>query len=113
MDDFNVSTLTDSRNEYSALFVNKVSPLIAQGIRSLFNEAHSLCKENDEDEKYLMTFQNFLGRVAKWNQEIVNIETERIVKESGCSYLEDLLTCIHIAQLKILTSVRVGQKQKK
>jgi hypothetical protein len=28
-------------------------------------------------------------------------------------YLEELITCVHIIQLKILTSMRVGQKQKK
>ena len=27
-------------------------------------------------------------------------------------YLEDLITCVHIVQLKALTSIRVGQKQK-
>ena len=32
---------------------------------------------------------------------------------SKCNYLEDLLTCVHITQLKILTSIRVSQKQKK
>ena len=113
MDDFNTSSLTESRNEYCALFINKLTPLLVQGIHSIFDEAHKLCIDNDEDEKYLMTFQNFLGRISKWNQDLVNTETERIIQESGCSYLEDLLTCVHITQLKILTSVRVGQKQKK
>jgi len=113
MDDFTVSTLTDSRNEYSAMFVSKITPHVLQGIHSIFNEAVTLCKENDEDEKYLMTFQNFLGRVAKWNQDIVERESERIMKNSGCDYLEDLLTCVHVTQLKILTNMRVGQTQKK
>lgn len=113
MDDFNLSTLTESRNEYCALLVNKMTPLIIQGIYSIYNEAKKLCEDNDEDEKYLMTFQNFLGRVPKWNQEIVNTETKRIQETSGCKYLEDLLTCVHVTQLKVLTSVRVGQKQKK
>ena len=113
MDDFNVSSLTESRNEYCALFINKLTPLLIQGINSIFDEAYKLCADNDESEKYLMTFQNFLGRISKWNQDLVSTETERIIQESGCSYLEDLLTCVHITQLKILTSVRVGQKQKK
>ena len=60
-----------------------------------------------------MTFQNFLGRISKWNQDIIVTETNRIKENSGCSYLEDLLSCVHITQLKMLTSVRVGQKQKK
>jgi hypothetical protein len=72
-----------------------------------------LCKENNEMEKYLMTFQNFITRVPKWNQTIIETEKKRICDKSGCAYLEDLITCVHIIQLKILTVMRVGQKQKK
>jgi hypothetical protein len=113
MDDFNIGSLTESRNEYSSLFVIKLTPCLIQGITSIFNDACELCIENNEDEKYLMTFQNLLGRVIKWNQEIIHNETDRIIKETNCNYLEDLLTCVHVTQLKILTNVRVGTKQKK
>jgi len=113
MDDYNVSVLTEAKNEYMARLVSILSPLIIQGIKSIFKEAWMLCLENDEEGKYLMTFQNFLSRVPKWNSTIINEETERIVKNSKCNYLEDLLTCVHVTQLKILTSVRVAQKQKK
>ena len=112
MDDFNLHNLTESRNEYSALLISKLSPHIFEGIRSIFKEAYDLCKANDETEKYLMTFQNFLSRVSKWNQELINVETERISSKSNCSYLEDLLSCVYINQLKILTTMRVGSKQK-
>lgn len=113
MDDFTVNSLTESRNEYSALLIGKLTPCIIQGINAIFNDACELCVQNDEDEKYLMTFQNFLARVTKWNPEIIQRETERIVLESNCQYLEDLLTCVHITQLKVLTNIRVGSKQKK
>jgi hypothetical protein len=113
MDDFKLANLSEAQNEYSARLINTITPFIRQGIQSIFNEAYKLCDENDEKEKYLMTFQNFLSRVSKWNNSLVEQETERIIRESKCSYLEDLLTCVHVTQLKVLTSVRVGQKQKK
>jgi len=113
MDDFNLTTLTESRNEYCALLITKLTPCLIQGIYSIFNESCELCIQNDEDEKYLMTFQNFLGRVTKWNKEIIQLETERIIKESNCNYLEDLITCVHVTQLKILTNIRASSKQKK
>jgi hypothetical protein len=69
--------------------------------------------ENDEVNKYLMTFQELLTRVPKWNNEIISTERKRIIERSGCNYLEDLITCVHIIQLKVLTCVRVGNKQKK
>jgi hypothetical protein len=82
-------------------------------VRSLLNEAVRLCTENNEPAKYLMTFQNLLSRVPKWNANIVEEERARIVEKSGCAYLEDLLTCVHIIQLKVLTCIRVGNRQKK
>lgn len=113
MDDFQLSGLNETKNEYSSLLVTKITPCIIQGIYSIFKEALKLCVDNEEEEKYLMTFQNFLGRVTKWNQEMINHETERIIRQTNCSYLDDLLTCVHITQLKILTCIRVGKKQKK
>ena len=113
MDDFTVSSLTESRNEYSMLFITKVAPIIAHGFESMFEDTIQLCKDNDEEEKYLMAFQNFLARVPKWNKTIIENEVNRIKEESNCEYLGDLLTCVHVTQLKILTNVRVGQKQKK
>ena len=72
-----------------------------------------MCSTNNELDKYLMTFQNLLSRIPKWNSEIIEDERKRIIETSGCNYLEDLITCVHIIQLKILTCVRVGNKQKK
>ena len=113
MDDFNISTLHESRNEWSARLISILTPLIIYGYKSILDEAVKLCKENNEMEKYLMTFQNFITRVPKWNQTIIETEKKRICDKSGCAYLEDLITCVHIIQLKILTVMRVGQKQKK
>ena len=113
MDDYNVNVLSEAKNEYSSRLVTILTPLMIEGTKSIFEEACKLCNDNDEDEKYLMTFQNFLSRVPKWNSTIIEEETKRIVTLSQCNYLDDLLTCVHITQLKILTSIRVSQKQKK
>jgi hypothetical protein len=113
MDDFVISNLQESKNEWCARLVSIFTPLVMEGIRSIFNEAWKLCADTDEMNKYLMTFQNLLSRVPKWNSIIVEEERKRIVKRSGCNYLEDLITCVHIIQLKVLTCIRVGNKQKK
>jgi hypothetical protein len=86
---------------------------VIEGFSSIFEESCKLCKDNDEMDKYLMTFQNFIARIPKWNATIVEQERKRIVEKSKCTYLEELVTCVHIIQLKILTAMRVGQKQKK
>jgi hypothetical protein len=113
MDDFNVSSLHESKNEWGARLLTILTPLIIEGFKSIFEESYKLCEDNEETEKYLMTFQNFITRIPKWNSAIIETERKRIVEKSGCSYLEELVTCIHIIQLKLLTAMRVGQKQKK
>ena len=113
MDDFNITSITESKNEWCARFTNILTPCIIEGIKSVFIESDKICSETDEEEKYLMTFQNLLNNIPKWSSQIVETEKERIINSSGCNYLEDLLTCIHITQLKALTISRVGIKQKK
>lgn len=113
MDDFNLNGLQESKNEWSSRLINILTPFVIEGIRSMFNESRKVCTNNNEEEKYLMTFQNFLSRTPKWNSSIIEEEKTRIVQRSNCSYLEDLITCVHIIQLKLLTAVRVGIKQKK
>jgi hypothetical protein len=93
--------------------VSIFTPLVSEGIKSIFNEAWKLCVDTDEVSKYLMTFQNLLSRIPKWNSMIIEEERKRIIERSGCNYLEDLITCVHIIQLKVLTCIRVGNRQKK
>ena len=113
MDDFNVSSLHESKNEWGARLLTILTPLVIEGFKSIFDESVKLCKVNDEMGKYLMTFQNLITRIPKWNPTIIEQERKRIIERSGCGYLEELVTCVHIIQLKLLTAMRVGQKQKK
>ena len=113
MDDFNISTLHESKNEWGSRLITIMTPMIITGFKSILDESIKLCKENNENDKYLMTFQNLVSRIPKWNTQIIETERKRICEKSGCNYLEELITCVHIIQLKILTSMRVGQKQKK
>lgn len=113
MDDYSVTSLYESKNEWASRLVNILTPLIQEGFRSIFDESVKLCVGNKEQDKYLMTFQNLLSRVPKWNPNIIKEETSRIKERSTCGYLEDLITCVHIIHLKCMTVMRVGNKQKK
>ena len=113
MDDYSVTSLYESKNEWASRLVNILTPLIQEGFRSIFDEAVKLCVGSKEQDKYLMTFQNLLSRVPKWNPNIIKDETSRIKERSSCGYLEDLITCVHIIHLKCMTVMRVGTKQKK
>lgn len=113
MDDNNMTTLTEAQYEWALKLVHILQPLVYEGVNSIYEESVTLCKNSEEEEKYLMTFQNFLSRIPKWNEDMIKREVTRIVDKSGCTYLDDLITCVHIVHLKILTSIRTGKTQKK
>ena len=96
MDDFDLSTLNESRNEWVTRLLDILTPNIIDGFNSMFNDALQLCLENSEEEKYLMTYQNFLTRIPNWNNELIENECKRIIEQSKCSYIQDLITCVHV-----------------
>tara|TARA_Y100000389_G_scaffold76360_1_gene73007 strand:+ start:927 stop:1886 length:960 start_codon:yes stop_codon:yes gene_type:complete len=112
MDDIHISSLHESRNEWVARLVTVLTPNIFTGLQTIFQDALKLSVSQNQKEKYLMTFQNLLLQVPKWNNDIIQTEVSRIITVSQCNYIEDLITCVHIIQLKALTCVRVGANEK-
>ena len=113
MDELNISSLSEAKGEYSVRLVNILTPYILEGVKSIFDSAKKLCVQNDEYDKYLMTFQNLLARIVNWNDTLVNEECNRIVNKSQCNYIPELISSVHITQVKILTSVKLGNACKK
>ena len=103
------STLGGAKDEYAARFIQVLAPQMNKGFRDIFNEAVSVCNESGEEHKYLMTFQNFLAKVPAWSASTVEKEAKRIEDDSGCTYMPELLACVHVAHLKLLTSIRPSE----
>jgi hypothetical protein len=113
MDDFLPDTLKSTIGEYSQKLINILTPEIFVGFKDMFNEAYKICMSNNETDKYLMTFQKCIRNIPKFSQTTIETECNRIIEKTGCNYLEDLLTVTHVILLKNLTTIRVGNRQKK
>ena len=48
MDDYNIVSLQESTNEWVSRLINIFTPCVIDGLRAVFDEALSLCIENDE-----------------------------------------------------------------
>ena len=68
MDDFVKSNLHEARNEWCTRLVSIFSPLVIEGFKSIFNESWKMCIDNDEVNKYLMTFDEIASRLLKIEQ---------------------------------------------
>ena len=71
--------LVEIKNEYTTQLLNILSPLIFQGIQSIYNEAKTIVKNNCDTTSILKIFQSCLKSVLNWNQITIDNETSRIV----------------------------------
>lgn len=108
-----VAVLVDAKREYTNQLIQAIRPFLLSGMLSIYDEAFNVCQQNKETDLTMLTFQELLGEIPKWNNKLVVEESERIVNDSNCDYLDDLLTAVFVCHTKILTTVRVTNKDRK
>jgi hypothetical protein len=94
---FNV--LVETKNEYTAHLTNILTPLIFEGLQSVYKQSLSISNNND----VLKIFQSFLKAIPKWNQVMIDTETNRIINSShSYGWLNDLIKATLKANLIVL-----------
>jgi hypothetical protein len=91
--------LVETKNEYTTHLVNILTPLIFEGLQSIYKESLELAGTND----ILKIFQSCLKRIPKWNQSMVDKETNRILTSThSYNWLNDLIKATLKATLIVL-----------
>jgi hypothetical protein len=106
-----LSVYSDARAEYTKQLCVFLVPAYFQFFIELLEKAK--LDMSSEPKRALWQFQNYLNEVHDWNMEKVHNEIHRIHTNSGCDYLEDLLTAVFIAHTKVLTAIRLSSNKKK
>jgi hypothetical protein len=100
--------LVETKNEYTIRLVNILNPLIFEGLVSVYNDAKKAACDGD----VLKVFQSFLRQIPKWNQELIEQETSRIINASkSYDWLNDLIKATLKANLVILMHNPTSNKQ--
>lgn len=108
-----LSVYSDTRAEYTKQLCVFLVPAYFQFFVELLEKAKQATLVAGESKKALWQFQNYLNEIHDWNMEKVNNEIHTIHVNSGCDYLEDLLTAVFIAHTKVLTAIRLSSNNKK
>ena len=106
-----LSVYSDARTEYTKQLCVFLVPAYFQFFIELLEKAKEAMIQ--EPQRALWQFQNYLNEVHDWNMEKVNHEIHNIHTNSGCDYLDDLLTAVFIAHTKVLTAIRLSANKKK
>ena len=113
MGDSIAGVYSDARSEYTKQLCGILIPSYFQFYLTILEKAREESVKTNDPKKLLWHFQTFLNDIPEWNMEKVNAEIGQIQSSCGCDYLEDLLTAVFIAHTKVLTAIRVSNKQKK
>ena len=105
-----INFLVETKNEYTTHLVNVLAPLIFEGIQSIYKESLTLAGTND----ILKCFQTCLKRIPKWNQAMIETETNRILTSTHSHvWLNDLIKATLKAHLVVLTHNPTSKNQPK
>ena len=92
--------LVETKQEYTTQLINIMTPLIFEGLISIYSEVLSI----SIPENILKNFQCFLQRIPKWNNDLIKRETSRIMNSTkSFSWLEDLIKATLKANIVVLT----------
>jgi hypothetical protein len=110
MEEPSINIYLEAKNEYTKRLTASLVPLIFEGFNSLYEDA---CKFKDEtrDPRYddyseLQIFQDYLKKIPKWNNDLIEQEYDRIVQRSKCKYLDELLWAVIFSNIKVLSVIR-------
>jgi hypothetical protein len=78
---------------------------VADGFWSIYDSSKELCERNGQPDQILRTFQNMLTRIPDWTDTTLGTEVDRIIKVSGCTYMDDLLMGVFISYMKSFASL--------
>jgi hypothetical protein len=103
MEELNTPIFAQAKVEYTAQLIDILYPHIFDGVKSIYNESKLLYQS--KRTPVLLIFRELLERVPIWNSEIIDSECSRIINNSKCDYIDDLITAVFISHTKILTSI--------
>jgi hypothetical protein len=102
--------LVETKNEYTTHLINILTPLIFEGIQSIYKDSAKVAESND----VLKIFQSFLKRIPKWNQSMIDEETNRIINSThSYGWLNDLIKATLKANIVVLMYNPTAKNQTK
>ena len=110
MEDSAASVYSEAKGEYTKQLTLFLVPAFHRFFMTCLQQA---AQEEPQAKRQLWKFQEHLSQVPEWNIDKVQREVQRIQGEIQCDYLEELVTAVFIAHTKVLTAIRIGNKNKR
>ena len=91
MEELNTPIFAQAKVEYTKQLIDLLYIRMYEGIRSIYDESN-IVFSTQPNQSILTLFRTFLEKGPEWNNELIDIETERIIQVSKCDWIYDLIT---------------------
>jgi len=108
--DSGVSVYAEAKNEYTKQLAVFIVPTFHRFFIACLTQAS---EEENNHKRQLWKFQELLSQIPEWNMDKVQREVQKFIADIQCDYLEELVTAVFIAHTKVLTAIRIGNKNKR
>lgn len=106
-----VGVYGEAKAEYTRQLCSYLVPALEGYFLDLLSETKQ--KTGKNDMSVYRIYQDSLKEFPDWNVDKVQRETEKIVTSTKCDYLEEILTAVFIAHTKVLSAIRLTNRNKK
>ena len=98
-----LNLLVETKNEYTTHLSNILTPLIFQGLQSIYNEAKNIVNKDGDPNMVLKIFQSCLKSIITWNTVTIDKATNAILTSSqSYDWLNDLIKATLKSNLIVL-----------
>ena len=112
MEELNTPIFAQAKVEYTSQLVDILYSHMFDGVKSIYDES-KIIYSSRTGTPILLLFRELLEKVPIWNGEIIDSECSRIINNSKCDWIDDLITAVFISHTKILTSIGPNQSFQK
>ena len=112
MEELNTPIFAQAKVEYTKQLIEILYTNMFDGVKSIYDES-KIIYSSKNGTPILLLFRELLEKVPIWNSEIIDSECSRIINNSNCDWIDDLITAVFISHTKILTSIGPNQSFQK
>jgi hypothetical protein len=73
---------------------------------AMYDDFYVLWKNSVDSPDPMMKFQETLEEIVDWDEKTMIQKTDSCISKTGCKYLDDLITAVFVAHMKILMSIK-------
>lgn len=98
----NTEVVVEAKKEYTKQLCMILQPIVYEYIFSLYINVLEIC---DNPKDVLLKFQKELQKIPKWNSDEIDERAKQVL--DICGFINDLITMVFYANVRILSSVKI------